>query len=477
MKKLFRAMLCAALLTVAVSIPAFAADRQAPQQQGDFSVLVNGEYVTFPDATPKIRDSRSCLPFVAVFEQLGFAEKDMTWDASTSTITATKGDTTIALTIGKAQITLTKAGQSTTIDADVAPYIDSAANRTYVPFGLVADALGYKVGWDAQQKTVIIDDVDSILAANTATYTVMDKYMAYSKSFYEKNQNVTGSYAMNLATTGSQDTAFAFDMDGSYKMLTSGATAFQFETDMTMNMTASEQVLSPEDKAMFPMAIDFDMRGDMSNGIFYFQSGAMAKLMGQPDLANAWYKLDLASMFDQMENVMGMNYASLMKLSLNSMNMSFKDSLNSMLRVMPLTSVDLTTADYLAQLNTLLADSSFQTSGSTYVSTLNQDGMVMKFTLYTSNSKVTGYAVQMTGNDPTYGAVEMTAAMKDNKLNVSMTMNMAIPVETGSASSMTLKLTMDGTYKATTEQPATQPPADASIIDLSQMMSSAASEL
>lgn len=479
MKKLFRAMLSAALLAVAVSIPAFAADRQAPQKQGDFSVLVNGEYVSFTDATPKIRDSRSCLPFVAVFEQLGFAEKDMTWDASTSTITATKGDTTVVLTIGKNQITLTKAGQTTVIDADVAPYIDSSLSRTYVPFGLVADALGYKVGWDAQQKTVIIDDVDSILAANTATYTVMDKYMAYSKSFYEKNQNVTGTYAMDLTTNDGQDGSFAFGLDGTYDMLTSGATAFQFETDMNMDITSTdmEQALPAEAQAMFPMAIDFDMRGDLSNGIFYFQSEAMANLIGQPDLANAWYKLDLASMFDQMDDVMGMNYASLMELSLNSMNMSFDESLSSMLRLMPLTSVDLTTADYLAQLNTLLADSSFRQSGSTYTSTLDQDGTVMTFTLYTSSSKVTGYAVQMTANDPTYGAVKMTAAMKDSKLDVSMTMNMSIPADTGSTASMTLDLTMDGTYKITTEQPATQPPADAVIIDLSQMMGMATAEL
>ncbi len=477
MKKLFRAMLCVALLTVAVSIPAFAADQQASQQKGDFSVLINGEYASFTDATPKFHNSRSCLPFVAVFQQLGFAEKDMAWDVSTSTITAVKNDTTIKLTVNKNQITLIKAGKETVINTDVAPYVDSSSHRTYVPIGLVADALGYKVGWDAEEKTVIIDDVDSILAANTATYAVMDKYMAYNKSFYEKNQNVTGNYAMDLAMNGNPDTAMAFALKGNYKMITGGATAFQFKTDMTMKMTASEQVLTPEVKALFPMAIDLDMRGDMSNGIFYFQSGAIANLMGQPDLANAWYKLDLASMFDEMEDVMGMNYASLIKLSLNSINMSFEDSLNTMLRLMPVNSVDLTTADYLAQLNTLLADSSFQKSGSTYVSTWTQDAVVMKFTLYTSDSKVTGYAVQMTANDPAYGAMEITATMKDNKMNMLMTMNMAIPGETDTPATVTLKMTMDGTYKATTEKPTTQPPADAVIIDLSQMLGSATAGL
>ena len=110
MKKLFRTMLCAALATAALCVSAFAADT-VPAKQGDFYVEVNGEYVTFTDAVPKIKNDRSCLPFVAVFEQLGFAEKDMTWDGGTSTVTATKGDTTISLTIGKKQIALTKAGE------------------------------------------------------------------------------------------------------------------------------------------------------------------------------------------------------------------------------------------------------------------------------------------------------------------------------------------------------------------------------
>ncbi len=464
MKKLFRTMLCAALLTAAVSIPAFAAEQEPPQKQGDFSVLVNGTYVTFSDAAPQIRNSRSCLPFVAVMEQLGFAQEDMTWDGNTSTVTAAKGDTTIALSIGKNQITLTKAGQATVIDTDVAPYVDPSSSRTYVPFGLVADALGYKVGWDAWQKTVIIDDVDAILAANSETYTLMDKYMAYSREFQKKNQNVTGNYAMDFTTGDGQDSSFAFGVDGSYQMLTSGVTSFQFETDMTVDMTSTDPIFSPEEQAMFPLDFDLDMLGDISSGIFYFKSGAMADLMGQPDLANAWYKLDLASLFDQMGAVTGMNYASLMQLSLSTMDMSFEESLDTMLRLMPLTSVSLNTTDYLALLNSILADSAFQKSGSTYVSTLDQDGMVMTFTLYTNGSKVNGYAVAIGGSDPAFGGVEMTVSMKGSKMEMSM---LIADDETGSVS---LTMQMDGTYKTTTEQPAAQPPADAVVIDLTQMM-------
>ena len=93
MKKHLRLLLCTGVTAALLTLPALAADNDTiPAKQGDFYVMVNGEYVTFPDAVPQIRENRSCLPFVAVFEQLGFAEEDMTWDGATGTVTAVKPD-------------------------------------------------------------------------------------------------------------------------------------------------------------------------------------------------------------------------------------------------------------------------------------------------------------------------------------------------------------------------------------------------
>ena len=121
MKKLLRAMLCAAVLVTALSVSAFAAEREAPELQGDFYVLVNGQYVTFADAVPQLKDSRSFLPFVAVFDQLGFEEENMTWDAATATVTAEKEGVTISLTEGSSTITVGRGEEVTTYEVDVAP--------------------------------------------------------------------------------------------------------------------------------------------------------------------------------------------------------------------------------------------------------------------------------------------------------------------------------------------------------------------
>ena len=115
MKNVFRTALCAAVMTAAVCVPTFAvkADAPVPAKQGDFYVLANDQYVTFTDAVPQIRDSRSYLPMATVFDQLGF--KDIQWNDAQRSVTASKDGVTVKLVIGSPSIALTKDGKTTTI--------------------------------------------------------------------------------------------------------------------------------------------------------------------------------------------------------------------------------------------------------------------------------------------------------------------------------------------------------------------------
>ena len=100
MKHVFRTALCTALMTAAVCVPTFAvkADAPVPARQGDFYVLANDQYVTFTDAVPQIRDSRSYLPMATVFDQLGF--KDIQWNDAQRSVTAAKDGVSVKLVIG-----------------------------------------------------------------------------------------------------------------------------------------------------------------------------------------------------------------------------------------------------------------------------------------------------------------------------------------------------------------------------------------
>ena len=74
--------------------------------------------------------------------------------------------------------------------------------------------------------------------------------------------------------------------------------------------------------------------------------------------------------------------------------------------------------------------------------------------------------------DPAVTGAEMTlsASMKGSKLE--MAMNVAASQDQGSdlpQVNISLNLTMDGTYQATTQTPATQPPAGATVVDLMEL--------
>lgn len=470
MKNVFRTALCAAVMTAAVCVPTFAvkADAPVPAKQGDFYVLANDQYVTFTDAVPQIRDSRSYLPMATVFDQLGF--KDIQWNDAQRSVTASKDGVTVKLVIGSPSIALTKDGKTTTITTDVAPYIDAATSRTYVPFGLVADALGYKVGWDADQKAVIIDDVDAILADNQATYQHMDDYMAYAKTFTQQDQKVTGSYSAVLDVDSEDADIGPMNVDatlkGDYTMIQQGQSAVQFKTGMTadakiaINGQDVTQAILGDTGVKLPLSLDVELRGDVTSGLFYVNMTGLSDLTGIPD--QTWYKMDLKSMFDQMSDTTGMSYDTLMQLSAASADQGFQQTLADILKNAPVTSVNGTTADTLRQLNDMLADSSFKKSGSDYVSTMTEDGATVKFTLNYSGNKVVGYAVDMKADMDDMGSMTMTVGMKDKTLNA----NMAFTVDDGEGSLVKLTMTMDGAYQATSQKPNTQPPAGAQIVDL-----------
>ena len=152
MKKILRPILCGGVLAALLCTPSLAAE------QGDFSLLVNGEPVTFTDAAPVLKDGRSFLPAVTTFQALGFAQEDIVWDGETQTVTASKDGAAISLTVGDSAVTLDRpqlvpeprrtvpparpAAPAASPTWTRHPTLTPPTNRTYIPVGLVADILG-----------------------------------------------------------------------------------------------------------------------------------------------------------------------------------------------------------------------------------------------------------------------------------------------------------------------------------------------
>ncbi len=112
----------------------------------EITVLLDGKKLIF-DQSPIIVDGRTLVPLRAIFEELGAT---VHWDGNTQTVTSTKGQTTISMSIGKTE--MYKNGKSITLD--VVPQL--VGDRTLVPVRAVAEAFDCKVDWDGETRTVII---------------------------------------------------------------------------------------------------------------------------------------------------------------------------------------------------------------------------------------------------------------------------------------------------------------------------------
>lgn len=129
------------MITLAPSTVAIAAT--------DIRLLVDGNDITSLSA-PVIENDRTLVPVRFIAEELN---ADVSWDPEAYTVTITRGDRTIFLTIGS-QLVEYDNGASCII-SDVAPRIIN--DRTYVPIRLISNAFGTGISWDDATRTVSVE--------------------------------------------------------------------------------------------------------------------------------------------------------------------------------------------------------------------------------------------------------------------------------------------------------------------------------
>lgn len=127
-------------------------------QIGNYGAAVEGALVHIDSANKAVvpyidENSRTMVPVRFIAERFGAYVK---WDPDLRQITITIGDKTIVMTIESAQYTIN--GELKAMDT--APVIKAGWNRTMVPIRFTAEALGMSVGWDSQNKLVLITPVE-----------------------------------------------------------------------------------------------------------------------------------------------------------------------------------------------------------------------------------------------------------------------------------------------------------------------------
>ena len=129
----------------------YSADDESDSQKfsvpDGITVILDGEIVVFDIAQPALVNNRTMVPMRKIFEALGAT---VTWDNTTQTAKAQKGDMTVEITIGNN--IMYSNGNAIGIDSPAL----LMRSRTYVPVRFVSNALGVKVEWDNVKKIVYL---------------------------------------------------------------------------------------------------------------------------------------------------------------------------------------------------------------------------------------------------------------------------------------------------------------------------------
>ncbi len=109
--------------------------------------LYKGDQVVTLDVPAQVKNDRTLVPLRAIFEALGATVE---WEEATQTVTSTKGDITIKLTIGSDKLYK----NDTEFVLDVPAQVVN--DRTLVPVRAISESFGCQVGWEEATQTVTI---------------------------------------------------------------------------------------------------------------------------------------------------------------------------------------------------------------------------------------------------------------------------------------------------------------------------------
>ncbi|WP_068620145.1 copper amine oxidase N-terminal domain-containing protein [Paenibacillus tuaregi] len=138
-------VLGAVSLILSMSLPASAAP-------GPISVYLDGSKISFPAGAPYTSQGTTLVPFRTIFEKLGL---QVTWNAKTQTVTGSKEDLTLQLTLGSNRASINGVIQKLSVPPA------TVKGTTYVPLRFVGEAADAKVDWNEGSGYITIQTAKS----------------------------------------------------------------------------------------------------------------------------------------------------------------------------------------------------------------------------------------------------------------------------------------------------------------------------
>ena len=204
------------------------------------SVQLDGETVDFPDAQPEAVSGRTMVPFRAIAEALGAQVS-----YADGSVTAEKDGIRYAFALGidRMRVSDAKAGTSTEVQMDAAPYQKNG--RTYVPVRFFAEAFGLTVRWDAREQTAVLYDRDALIAELDERFTVVNEWLA-AQPVYDGEQALYTAAAIRVLYTALNsidgDEQYTL-LDGTVEVVSQGQS---MEMDIQLDIYALVQMIAEQ---------------------------------------------------------------------------------------------------------------------------------------------------------------------------------------------------------------------------------------
>lgn len=414
-KRFGAALLTVLTLTAVFTGPVLAAEPGVGN--GNIAVQLDGKDLAFTDAVPEITSDRTFLPFRAVLEAMG---AEVGYDAETSTVSAQKGGVTMSMIPGQTTLTITADGQTRTETMDVAPYIKASNNRTYIPVRYAAEAFGYSVGWDQDNKTVILVDVEALFG--DATFTLLDSLSDYlNKQGDIENMALTGNLTLDMTDKIATSLTGPLSIKGSLEGVV-GKKGVQLAGKVdgaAIALFMASTLGGPVDAEALQALpeVSAELRVNLDAKTLYASIPDI--LTGGMEAENVWYSLDLSAFEAELLSLIDMDQLAQLE------DAGVREALVYVMKNLPLEDRDMSyaTLAQLAQLYVgMFSDQAFTQNGDVYTAKSTLEDLIdLEVTLTKQGDDVTAMDVTMTAVEEESGLkMTMTAHAASDKVDIAM---------------------------------------------------------
>lgn len=428
----------------------------APARPSGVSVQVNGENVTFPNASPAVINGRTMVPMRAVLEALGAT---VDYDGETGTVQARLGDVTLTHVIGTDAIQ-TASGEKLTMDTT--SYTKNGS--TLVPLRFFSQALGYEVYWDEGAHTAVVIDKASAIAEIDKSFTILNDLQS------RQTEALDGDLAIDMDFSGEAKLLDSINGDRTlpFSMKLSALCGSEaMNAEGTMDLSALSALVEEEDpetaKAMEPLLKDLSFKMICGESM-WMQMPALAPILGLTE-ADAWLKTgDVPAL-----SAMGMNAGS---STIGGALYALAEMADAEVPVNIYK--DLTEAAQL--LTSVMGDKTFTKTGEDYSWKLDEAKTAQLAEALGASAVDFPFTMEMTVKADGSSSFSMELAIAEDPIAVSMTLSgTSSKTESAVKGRLQVKNICDVTFQGTSritasgKAPAAAPPADAVVIDLDEL--------